>query len=193
MSLKTLALIGAAALSLAPSVGHLPSPGPTTFIVTPPARMLTVTGRVVDAATALPVAGVQVHVRGTSNGTLTNGAGRYTLSLSDALAGTEITILASVVGYAQVNVAVGNETPNPTPEPQPPGDSDGGEGEDGGEGGDIGETGGISGGDDAGLGGDGGGEDKGCACDVEPQGNPLGALALLLPVGLLGLRRRRRQ
>ena len=103
MSLKTLALIGAAALSLAPSVGHLPSPGPATFIVTPPARMLTVTGRVVDAATALPVAGVQVHVRGTSNGTLTNGAGRYMLSLSDALAGTEITILASVVGYAQVS------------------------------------------------------------------------------------------
>ena len=86
-----------------------------------------------------------------------------------------------MIGYAQVNVAVGDATPNPTPDPQP-GDSGGDSGAD--DGNNSGGTGGGFGVDDNG--------DEGCGCDVDPDRGPVGMLALLLPLGVLGLRRRRR-
>ena len=95
------------------------------------------------------------------------------------------------VGYAQVNVAVGNESPNPPP-PPPPTDEGGAEGDDGGAGDDAGDDGGTGGvGTDSGTGGADGSED-GCACDSGGSRSPLGALALLIPMGFIGRRRRAR-
>lgn len=102
MSLKTLALVSAGLLSLAPAITQSRTTQARLPAVELPARALTITGRVVDAGTAQPLANVQVYVRGTNNGTLTNTAGRFTLIVADALVGTEVTVVVSQLGYAEV-------------------------------------------------------------------------------------------
>ena len=57
MSLKTLALVSAAVLSLSPTVGRTPDLLPAPFTIELPSSALTVTGRVMDATTAQPLAG----------------------------------------------------------------------------------------------------------------------------------------
>ena len=106
MSLKTLALVSAAVLSLTPTVGRTPDLQPAPYTIELPSSVLTVTGRIVDATTAQPLAEAAIYVRGTSNRTRSNTAGRFTLQLSDALSGSEITIVARLIGYSEVASAL---------------------------------------------------------------------------------------
>lgn len=56
----------------------------------------TVTGSVVEGGSLRPLAGVQVHIPGSSVGTLTNAAGRYILSNVPA---GQVTIRAQMIGF----------------------------------------------------------------------------------------------
>jgi len=58
-----------------------------------------VTGRVSDAATAAPLPGAQVSVRGTMHGALTDARGIYRIVLPDTLAGREVQLAVTVMGY----------------------------------------------------------------------------------------------
>lgn len=62
-----------------------------------------VTGRVSDAASSQPVAGVQVTLVGTNRGAVTNGEGTYTLR---GVAPGSYTLRALRIGYAEVGGAV---------------------------------------------------------------------------------------
>lgn len=62
-----------------------------------------VTGRVVDSATAQPVSGVRVSIAGSTQGTVTDRDGRYLLS--NLAAGT-ITLRAQRIGYTPVDRSV---------------------------------------------------------------------------------------
>ncbi|HEX6068949.1 MAG TPA: TonB-dependent receptor [Longimicrobiaceae bacterium] len=62
-----------------------------------------VRGRVVDAETSAPLGGVQVVVRGTQIGTVTNSNGEYSLTPPQAGA----TLVFSMIGYSAREVAIG--------------------------------------------------------------------------------------
>ncbi len=68
-----------------------------------PAR---VTGRVTDASTGESMAGVNIVVRGTTFGTLTDMDGRYSLTIADPNA----TLVATFIGYAQQEIVVGGRS-----------------------------------------------------------------------------------
>ncbi len=64
-----------------------------------------ITGLVIDAANQQPMAGVNVIVRGTTNGTSTNGDGRYSLNVENG-----DVLLFSFIGYATMEVNVGSQS-----------------------------------------------------------------------------------
>ncbi|HEX5554915.1 MAG TPA: TonB-dependent receptor [Chitinophagaceae bacterium] len=66
----------------------------------------TVTGTVTDQAGGNPLVGVSVSVKGTSNGTITDGEGHYSLSVS----GTDAVLVFSYIGYNKAEVAVKGQT-----------------------------------------------------------------------------------
>ncbi|MBL0744647.1 SusC/RagA family TonB-linked outer membrane protein [Chryseolinea lacunae] len=65
----------------------------------------TVSGQVVDEASA-PIPGVNIVVKGTTNGTTTDASGNYRISLS----GSNATLIFSFIGYVTQEVTVGNQT-----------------------------------------------------------------------------------
>jgi len=65
------------------------------------AQNRTVTGTVTAKEDGLPIPGVTVKVKGTTNGTQTNGAGKFTLSAPNGA-----TLVFSFVGYNQTSVVV---------------------------------------------------------------------------------------
>lgn len=67
---------------------------------------VTVTGVITDAATGEALPGATAVEQGTTNGTVTNLEGRYSLTVS----GPEATILFHFVGYAETKVSVGSQT-----------------------------------------------------------------------------------
>ncbi|MEX2609362.1 MAG: von Willebrand factor type A domain-containing protein [Gemmatimonadota bacterium] len=60
-----------------------------------------ITGRVSDGATAAPLNGAQVLVRGTMHGALTDARGTYRITLPDTLIGREVQLAVAVMGYGQ--------------------------------------------------------------------------------------------
>ncbi|MEX0891968.1 MAG: von Willebrand factor type A domain-containing protein [Gemmatimonadota bacterium] len=60
-----------------------------------------ITGRVSDGATAAPLHGAQVLVRGTMHGALTDARGTYRITLPDTLIGREVQLAVAVMGYGQ--------------------------------------------------------------------------------------------
>ncbi|AQG80985.1 SusC/RagA family TonB-linked outer membrane protein [Spirosoma montaniterrae] len=84
--------------------------GRTTDALTLPGRIAdmtqqTVSGVVTDENNA-PMVGVTVAEKGTTNGTVTDNRGRYSLSVRDERA----TLVFSFIGYAAREVVVGNQT-----------------------------------------------------------------------------------
>jgi TonB-linked SusC/RagA family outer membrane protein len=69
------------------------------------AQTRTVTGTVRSAADNSPLPGVNVLVKGTNNGTTTNGEGSYTLQVPDGAA----TLVFSFIGFRTQEVAIGNQ------------------------------------------------------------------------------------
>lgn len=65
----------------------------------------TVKGRVTSADDGSGIPGVNILEKGTSNGTVTDGDGNYTISV-----GSNATLVFSFVGYASQEVAVGSQT-----------------------------------------------------------------------------------
>jgi TonB-dependent starch-binding outer membrane protein SusC len=63
----------------------------------------TITGQVVDARTARPLSGVQVHIPGTAHGAFTDREGRYVLP--NVPAGEHV-IRVQLIGYARADQAV---------------------------------------------------------------------------------------
>ena len=72
---------------------------------TPAAAQTTVQGTVVNAQTQAPVAGARVLVRGSTQGTVTDAAWRYTIS-----APATGTLLFSALGYETLEEAVNGRT-----------------------------------------------------------------------------------
>ncbi|MRT92503.1 TonB-dependent receptor [Ancylomarina sp. 16SWW S1-10-2] len=66
----------------------------------------TITGNVVDKADNSPIIGVSVYEKGTTNGTVTDFDGNYSLSVS----GEESTIVFSFIGYVSIEKLVGTLT-----------------------------------------------------------------------------------
>lgn len=69
------------------------------------AAPITVSGKVTDD-NGVAVAGVSVMEKGTSNGSTTDGNGRYQITVK----GEDATLLLSIVGYSNQEVRVGNRT-----------------------------------------------------------------------------------
>ncbi|WP_198045131.1 SusC/RagA family TonB-linked outer membrane protein [Spirosoma montaniterrae] len=83
------------------SVMSLPQPDFTTAVE----RAVTISGTVVDEkGSGLP--GVSVVVKGTSQGTVTDPQGKYSLSVS----GPGVTLVFSFVGYLSQEIVVGNQS-----------------------------------------------------------------------------------
>ena len=76
------------------------------FITTQAWSQLTVTGKVTDAGTAEPLIGVNILVKGTAQGTVTDIDGAYELELKE---GTE-TLVFSFIGYANQEIAVNGQS-----------------------------------------------------------------------------------
>jgi len=66
----------------------------------------TVSGTVTDGNSGIPLAGANVIIKGTSNGTSTDFDGNYSLTVSDASA----TLVFSFVGYLSQEIAVNNQS-----------------------------------------------------------------------------------
>lgn len=64
-------------------------------------ELITVTGIVTDAATQQPLAGVNIVVRGTTNGTTTDADGRYTINVED-----DAVLVFSFIGYETSEVTI---------------------------------------------------------------------------------------
>ncbi len=69
------------------------------------AQIISISGKVIDGATGEPLPGVTVVERGTTNGTITNYDGNYTLSVEKG-----VTILFSYIGYKTIESVVGEST-----------------------------------------------------------------------------------
>ena len=69
------------------------------------AQERTVTGRVTSAEDATALPGVNVVVRGSSSGTVTDAQGRYSISVGDG-----VTLVYSFVGLTTQEIAVGNQS-----------------------------------------------------------------------------------
>lgn len=74
--------------------------------VTQQKRTITVQGLVTDSKTQEPLIGVSVLEKGTSNGTITNIDGDYTLNVS----GENAVIIFSFIGYSTKEITVGTQT-----------------------------------------------------------------------------------
>ncbi|HEX6941100.1 MAG TPA: SusC/RagA family TonB-linked outer membrane protein [Longimicrobiales bacterium] len=68
----------------------------------------TVSGRVTDAATGQPLAGVQVSVKGTAIGTVTDGAGSYLIRVPEGAT----TLVFAYLGYTTVEAEITGATVN---------------------------------------------------------------------------------
>ncbi len=66
----------------------------------------TLTGRVVDSSDNTALIGVSVYQKGTTNGTITDIEGNFSLSVE----GENAVIIFSYIGYEQQEIAVGSET-----------------------------------------------------------------------------------
>jgi TonB-dependent starch-binding outer membrane protein SusC len=75
------------------------------FLVNVHAQDKTVTGKVTDASNGDPMPGVTVVVKGTTNGTITDPNGSYTLSVPSGSV-----IVFSFIGYKTKEIVVGNVT-----------------------------------------------------------------------------------
>ncbi len=69
------------------------------------AQTRTVTGKVISSDDGAPVPGVNVQVKGTSTGTVTDANGNYSISV-----GSNAVLVFSFVGYATQEVAVGSQS-----------------------------------------------------------------------------------
>lgn len=79
------------------------------MIVVAPAvfqQKVTVTGKITDAGTGDPIAGANVVEKGTTNGTVTDANGKYTLTVSDA----KSIIVYSFIGYQSQEVPNGGRS-----------------------------------------------------------------------------------
>lgn len=65
-----------------------------------------VTGNVTDADKNTPLVGVSIGVKGTQSGALTDGNGKFSISVADANA----VLIVSYIGYTRQEVTVGNRT-----------------------------------------------------------------------------------
>jgi len=65
----------------------------------------TVSGKVTDSSDGSPLPGVNVVIKGTSTGTVTDADGKYQIKVAD-----NATLVFSFVGYKDQEVAVGNQT-----------------------------------------------------------------------------------
>lgn len=74
--------------------------------VTQQKRTITVQGLVTDSKTQEPLTGVSVVEKGTSNGTITNIDGNYTLNVTDENA----VVTYSFIGYSTKEITVGTQT-----------------------------------------------------------------------------------
>ena len=90
---SSLALFSALSLLVAPHLGEPTAPRFTDIDVA-------VVGRVTDAATGQPIRGARLQLDGASAVASSNAFGRYLLTLDDGRIGREVTISATVVGYA---------------------------------------------------------------------------------------------
>lgn len=68
-------------------------------------QKITVSGTVTSANTSQELPGVSIAIRGTSSGTVTNGEGKYTLSVP-----ADATLVFSFIGYTSKEVAVEGKT-----------------------------------------------------------------------------------
>lgn len=91
------------AYSLDP-VSHFSS---TTFAPLPPQQSLVITGKVTDE-NGVGMPGVNILVKGTSNGTTTNAEGSYSLGLSSSEASG--TLVFSFIGYVAQEVPINNRS-----------------------------------------------------------------------------------
>jgi len=98
------------AAGVAPAAGTAQVPAGAGAAGVPAAQTGTVRGRVVESGSQRPVAEAQVSVSGTNIGTITNGAGEFTIARVPAGAAT---IVVRRIGFAarsqQVQVPVGGE------------------------------------------------------------------------------------
>jgi len=69
------------------------------------AQQTEITGRVTDAEDGSPIPGVNISIKGTSNGTITDFDGNYKIS-----ARSEDFLLFSYIGYDTQEIAIGNQT-----------------------------------------------------------------------------------
>ncbi len=69
------------------------------------AQNITVSGTVLDSADNTPLPGVGILVKGTTTGTTTNAAGKFTIS-----APANATLVFSYIGYTNREIAVNNQT-----------------------------------------------------------------------------------
>lgn len=73
------------------------------------AQTITVTGVVTDAASGIPIPGVNIIIQGTTNGTMTNADGEYTIDVNNL----DITLVFSSIGYSSRSIALeGRQTLN---------------------------------------------------------------------------------
>ena len=68
-------------------------------------ELITVTGTVTDAATQQPLAGVNIVVKGTTNGTTTDADGKYIINVED-----DEVLVFSFIGYATIESAINART-----------------------------------------------------------------------------------
>ncbi|HQJ20216.1 MAG TPA: carboxypeptidase-like regulatory domain-containing protein, partial [Bacteroidales bacterium] len=71
-----------------------------------PPQQITVTGKVTDSQTGEPMAGVNVVVKGTTIGTMTDASGNYSLNVPDRNA----TLVFSFIGYGTQEIPVEGRT-----------------------------------------------------------------------------------
>lgn len=69
------------------------------------AQGIRVTGKIKDAADGSALVGVTIQEKGTTNGTITDGSGNYTITVAPAS-----TLVISYVGYTTQEIAVNNRT-----------------------------------------------------------------------------------